>query len=60
MLVPDARNGTRCRPSSREGQGAPGDRHDHHDHDHNVLGVSYFGRDDGKIDDDDTSGVSGD
>ena len=41
LLVPDARNGTRCRPSSRVGQGAPGDRHD----DHDALGVSDCGDD---------------
>ena len=58
MLVPDARNGTRCRPSSRVGQGAPGHRHD--DHDHDALSVSDYGDDGGEIDDDVTSGVGGD
>ena len=58
LLVPDARNGTRCRPSSRVGQGAPGHHHDDdHDHDHDALGVSDYGYDGGKIDDDITSGV---
>ena len=60
LLVPDARNGTRCRPSSRVGQGAPGHHHDDHDHDHDALGVSGYGDDGGKIDDNDTSGVIGD
>ena len=58
LLVPDARNGTRCRPSSRVGQGAPGHRHD--DHDHDALSVSDYGDDGGEIDDDVTSGVGGD
>ena len=58
LLVPDARNGTRCRPSSRVGQGAPGHHHDDdHDHDHDALGVSDYGYDGGKIDDDITSRV---
>ena len=56
MLVPDARNGTRCRPSSRVGQGAPGHHHENQDHNHDVLGVSDYGDEDGKIDD--TSGHS--
>ena len=58
LLVPDARNGTRCRPSSRVGQGAPGDHHD--DHDRDALGVCDYGEDGGENDDDDTSGVGGD